>query len=178
MLLWVSWNFCPLNLLLVRSHQVEVIILKRLTQARNNMTRTGVEPRSCDQGCRKNDAFPHLATLPTKLTCPKELALFSTMVSVEMKEEMRMSILNYKDTTITTRTGLEFGEYGKPCLSSIPENKASLLNLIGPDSFKFFTIWYAIFCFSHPSRRMDQKWRFSKHETDCRQFWSFFTNVR
>ena len=72
--------------------------------------RVGVETRSCDQGRRKNDAFIHLATLPTKWTCHNELALFSPMVSVEMKEEMRMSILNYKDSTITTRTGLEFGE--------------------------------------------------------------------
>ena len=96
------------------------------------------EPISCDQGCRKNDAFTQLASLPTKLTCHNELTLILPMVSIEMKEEMRMCIFNYKDTTITTRTGLEFGEYGKPCLPSIPENK---LNLTGPDSFKFFNIW-------------------------------------
>ena len=55
---------------------------------------------------------------------------------------MRMSILNYKDKTITgtTRTEVEFGGYGKPCLPSISENKASLFNLIGPDSIKFFII--------------------------------------
>ena len=198
----------------------------------------------CDQGCRKNDTFTHLVTLPTKLTCHNELALFSRMVYVEMKEEMKMSIFNYKDChnelalfsrmvnvemkkemkmsifnykdchnelalfsrmvyvemkeemkmsifnykdchnelalfsrmvnvemkkemkmsifnykdiTITTRTGLEFGEYGKPCLPSIPENKASRLNLIGSDLFKFFTIWCAIFFSSQPSRRMDQQ---------------------
>ena len=96
----------------------------------------GDEPISCDQGCRKNDAFTQLATLPTKLTCHNQLPLILPMISAEMKE-MRMFILNYKDTTITTRTGLEFGEYGKPCLPSTPENKASLLCLIGPDSFKF-----------------------------------------
>ena len=79
------------------------------------------------------------------------------MVSVEMKKEIGMSILNYKDTTIATRTGLEFGEYGKTCLPSIPENKASLLNLIGLGSFKFFIIWYAIFFSSHPNKRMDQR---------------------
>ena len=28
-------------------------------------TRVRVEPRSCDQGCRKNEAFTLLATLPT-----------------------------------------------------------------------------------------------------------------
>ena len=62
MLLWISSNFCPLNLLLVRSHQAEIIIVKRLIQGRNNVTRVRVEPRSFDQGRRKNDAFTHSAT--------------------------------------------------------------------------------------------------------------------
>ena len=39
MFLWVSSNFCPLNLLLVRSHQAEIIIVKRLIQGRNNVNR-------------------------------------------------------------------------------------------------------------------------------------------
>ena len=65
MFLWISSNSCPLNLLLVRSHQAEIIIVKRLIQGHNNVTRMRVEPRSFDQGCRKNDAFTHLATLPT-----------------------------------------------------------------------------------------------------------------
>ena len=56
MVLWVSSNSRPLNLLLVRCHQAEIIIVKRLVQGRNNVTR--VEPKSCDQGCRKNDALP------------------------------------------------------------------------------------------------------------------------
>ena len=73
------------------------------------MTRMGVEPRLCYQGSRKNEAFTHLVTLPTKLTCHNELALFSQMVYVKMKEEMKTSIFNYKDTTITSRTELEFG---------------------------------------------------------------------
>ena len=55
------------NLLLVRSHQAEIIIVKRLIQGRNNVTRVRVEPRSCDRGRRKNDAFNLLATLPTFL---------------------------------------------------------------------------------------------------------------
>ena len=63
MLLWISSNSCPLNLLVVRSHQVEIIIVKRLIQRRNNVTRVRVEPRSFDQGRRKNDAFIHSATL-------------------------------------------------------------------------------------------------------------------
>ena len=65
MFLWISSNFCPLNLLLVRSHQAGIIIVKRLIQGRNNVTRVQVEPRLFDQGRRKNDAFTHLATLPT-----------------------------------------------------------------------------------------------------------------
>ena len=60
-----SSNSCPLNLLLVRSHQAEIIIVKRLIQAQNNVTRVQVEPRPFDQGRRKNDAFTHSATLPT-----------------------------------------------------------------------------------------------------------------
>ena len=64
--LWISSNSCPLNLLLVQSHQAEIIIVKRLIQGRNNVTRVRVEPRSCDQGRRKNDAFTHSATLPTR----------------------------------------------------------------------------------------------------------------
>ena len=66
MFLWISSSSCPLNLLLVRSHQAEVIIVKRFIQGRNNVTRVRVEPRSFDQSRRKNDAFTHSATLPTK----------------------------------------------------------------------------------------------------------------
>ena len=61
---WISSKSCPLNLLLVRSHQAEIIIAKRLIQRRNIVTRVRVEPRSFDQDHRKNDAFTHSATLP------------------------------------------------------------------------------------------------------------------
>ena len=64
--LWISSSSCPLNLLLVRSHQVEIITVKRLIQGHNNVTRVLVEPRPFDQGRRKNDAFTHSATLPTR----------------------------------------------------------------------------------------------------------------
>ena len=64
MFLWISSNSCPLNLLLVRSHQAEIIIVKRLIQGRNSVTRVRVEPGSFDQGRRKNDAFTYSATLP------------------------------------------------------------------------------------------------------------------
>ena len=50
---WISSNSCPLNLLLVRSQQAEIIIAKRLIQGRNNVTRVRVEPRSFDQSRRK-----------------------------------------------------------------------------------------------------------------------------
>ena len=66
MFLWISLNSCPLNLLLVRSHQAEIIIVKHLILGRNSVTRVRVEPRSFDQGRRKNDALTHLATLLTK----------------------------------------------------------------------------------------------------------------
>ena len=55
-----------LNLLLFRNHQVEIIIAKHLIQKRKDVTRVGIQPRLCDQGRRKNDAFTLLGTLPTK----------------------------------------------------------------------------------------------------------------
>ena len=64
MFLWISSKSCPLNLLLVRSHQAKIIIVKRLIQGHKNVTRVRVEPKSFDQGRRKNDAFTHSATLP------------------------------------------------------------------------------------------------------------------
>ena len=69
MFLWISSNSCPLNLLLVRSHQGEIIIVKHLIQEHNSMTRVRVEPRPFDQGHRKNDAFTHSATLQTIQYC-------------------------------------------------------------------------------------------------------------
>ena len=47
----------PLNLLLVRCHQVEIIPVKRLTQERNNVTRMRFEPRSRNLGRRKKRRF-------------------------------------------------------------------------------------------------------------------------
>jgi len=38
----ISIDFLPLNLLLVRSHQAEIIIVKRLIQGRNNVCDEGV----------------------------------------------------------------------------------------------------------------------------------------
>ena len=60
-------NSCPLNLLLVQSHQAEIIIVKRLIQGHNNVTRVQVEPRSFDQSHRKNYTITFSAPLPTKL---------------------------------------------------------------------------------------------------------------
>ena len=44
MFVWISSNFCPLNLLLVRNHQASRIIVKRLVHRRNNVTRVGLNP--------------------------------------------------------------------------------------------------------------------------------------
>ena len=65
MFLWISLSSCPLNLLLVRSHEAEIIIVKRLIQGHNNVTRVRVQPKPFDQGRRNNDAFTHSTTLPT-----------------------------------------------------------------------------------------------------------------
>ena len=65
--MWIYSKFCSLNLLLVQSHQAEIIIVKRLNQGRNNVTRLRVEPRSCDQSRRKNDVFTLSPTLSTDL---------------------------------------------------------------------------------------------------------------
>jgi len=43
------FDFLPVNLLLVRSHLVEIIIVKRLIQATTCTMRVGVEPRSHDR---------------------------------------------------------------------------------------------------------------------------------
>ena len=76
MFLWISLNFRPLNLLLVRSHQAEIIIVNRLIKGRNNVTRVRVEPRSFYRGRCKNDALTHLATLPTSgdFCCARDFA--------------------------------------------------------------------------------------------------------
>ena len=66
MFLWISSNSCPLNLLLVRSHRAEIIIVKRLIQRRNNVTRVRVKPRPFDQGRhtkRRLYPFGHTADL-------------------------------------------------------------------------------------------------------------------
>ena len=62
---WMSSNSWPLNSLLVRNHQAEIIIKKRLIQGRNNVTRVRVKPRSFDQGRSKTEVFAHSATQPT-----------------------------------------------------------------------------------------------------------------
>ena len=67
MLLRISSNSCSLNLLLVRSHQEEIINVKRLIQESKSVTRVPVEPRSFHQSCRKNNAFTLSATLPSSL---------------------------------------------------------------------------------------------------------------
>ena len=79
MFLWISSNSRPLNLLLVRSHQAEIIIVKRPIQGRNNVTRVRVEPRPFDQGRRKNDAFTHSATL---------VVMFQVKIYLEVTDDL------------------------------------------------------------------------------------------
>ena len=59
----ISSNSCLQNLLFIQSLPAEIIIVKRLIQGRKYVTRVWVEPRSCDQGRRKNDAFTLSVTL-------------------------------------------------------------------------------------------------------------------
>ena len=72
MFLRISSKFCPLNLLLVQSNQAKIIIVKRFItdQGHNSVTTVRVQQviRPFDQGCRKNNAFTILATLPTFAT--------------------------------------------------------------------------------------------------------------
>ena len=49
MFLWISSNSCPLNLLLIRNHQATIIIVKRLIQERDNVTRVGVVVKNLKQ---------------------------------------------------------------------------------------------------------------------------------
>ena len=63
MFLWISSNSFPMNLLLVRSHQAEIMIVIRLIQGRNNVTRVRVEPTSFDQGLRDLGSARTLLTL-------------------------------------------------------------------------------------------------------------------
>jgi len=63
------FDFLPLNLLLVRSHQAEIIIVMRLIQGRNNVYDEGGSwtyiTRSWLHGRHKNSALTLSATLPT-----------------------------------------------------------------------------------------------------------------
>ena len=57
--------FCRISTGLFRNHQAEIIIIKRLIQKCNDVTRVWVEPRSFNHVILKNDALTHSATLPT-----------------------------------------------------------------------------------------------------------------
>ena len=80
MFLLISSNSCPLNLLLVRKHQPEI---KRLIQRHNVTSRMRVEPRSYDQGRRKNDVVTHYlqATLLVLLrSCSLEVDVLTVAI--------------------------------------------------------------------------------------------------
>ena len=67
MFAWIPSNSFPMNLLLVRSHQAAIIIVKRFIQGRINVNRVRIEPQLCNHGRRKNNAFTLSATLPTNI---------------------------------------------------------------------------------------------------------------
>ena len=79
------------------------------------------------------------------------LALFSPMIAVEIKEEMRKSVFFFENTSVTKRIGLNFGKYGKPYLPPTIEYGTSLIDLIGPGSFRFFIIFGMPYKFLHIS---------------------------
>ena len=54
MYLWIISNSCPLNSVLVRSHQAEIIIVKRLISSSNNLSKVRVKPRSLSITLHKN----------------------------------------------------------------------------------------------------------------------------
>ena len=60
-----------------------VIIVKRLIQGRNNVTRVWVEPRSCDRGRRKNDAFTLSATLVISISGTEQADKFFQTKSIQ-----------------------------------------------------------------------------------------------
>ena len=61
------FKLSSLKLLLARSHQADIIVVKRLIQGLKKVTRVLVEPTSCDQGRRKNDAFTISGTQPNTI---------------------------------------------------------------------------------------------------------------
>ena len=80
--------------MLDRSHQAEIIIVKRLIQARNNVTKVRVEPRSCDQVLRANEAVVKLSNL---------FVLFihcKTMSYIETKLTLKLSAGYHKTDTV------------------------------------------------------------------------------
>ena len=88
----MSSNSCPLNLVLVRSQQAEIIIVKRFIKGRKNVTiRMRVEPTSYDHCRRKNDVFALSATLPTgfKFCIVKILCMYFYMLCYEQKKKKK-----------------------------------------------------------------------------------------
>ena len=64
---WIFSNSCPMNLLLVGSHQAKRIIAKRFIQRRNNVNREQVKSRSYDQSHCKHKSFILLSSQSFKL---------------------------------------------------------------------------------------------------------------
>ena len=97
MFLWISSNSFPLNLLLVRSHQPEIIMVKHLIQGRNNLTMVRVEPSSFDQGLRKKRRLCLLAHAVDKghgsgQRCFEMLALISASHAINNAEQHLIAV--------------------------------------------------------------------------------------
>lgn len=79
------------------------------------------------------------------------LTLFSSQVNNSTKEDMRKALLCQEGTEVTKRVGLNHGGYGKPHLPPVPDSSTALVDLIGPDSSRFFTIIGLPYQFIHTS---------------------------
>ena len=149
MFLWISSSSCPLNLLLVRSHQAEIIIVKRLIQGRNNVARVRVEPRSLDQGRRKNDAFTHSAMLPTKVPSILLCRWYPAYCFADGTQHTALQIAN----AWTCQKHVERQAVG--CFSQ------------ASSSIKFYTSSYSIAAHTNPKPliNLDQSVRMEKHKS-------------
>ena len=91
------------NLLLVRSHQADIIMIERLIQGSNNVTWVWMESRSCNQGRRKNDACAFAAAL---LTLVQEKVLCCRTVNVNSKLS-RFKFQPYQSSNLCTELILQ-----------------------------------------------------------------------
>ena len=119
--LWISSNSCPLNSLFVRSHQAEIITLKRLIQERNNVTKVRVQPRSCDQGRSESDAFTHSAMLATTSSGNTAFDLTKPIAKPRKVISIFFQTIYFSWRSITSATG-SFKPWGTPLFQLTPSS--------------------------------------------------------